>query len=218
LADGKQYQVQWFERARFELHPENPAPYTVLLGLLGSEDFAFKTRPTPTAAPAATTPQPTAPAAPQPTATPSGVTAAQLAFRVHDMPAGYWTTAANGMTFAAGGIRFHQEIYWSSASPGMKLVRMSVNIRNDRPAGSDPIYLNPWRFTLVDVEGRQYTYSSATYQLTDIIDSRDIYPGEQGGGEIVFEIAKDTSPAKMIYKDYSMAHPVVLVFDNNVHQ
>jgi hypothetical protein len=37
LSDGKQYQVQWFERARFELHPENTAPYDVLLGLLGNE-------------------------------------------------------------------------------------------------------------------------------------------------------------------------------------
>lgn len=37
LSDGKQYQVQWFERARFELHPENVAPYDVLLGLLGNE-------------------------------------------------------------------------------------------------------------------------------------------------------------------------------------
>jgi hypothetical protein len=37
LGDGKQYQVQWFERARFELHPENQPPYNVLLGLLGNE-------------------------------------------------------------------------------------------------------------------------------------------------------------------------------------
>jgi hypothetical protein len=37
LGDGKQYQVQWFERARFELHPENQLPYNVLLGLLGNE-------------------------------------------------------------------------------------------------------------------------------------------------------------------------------------
>jgi hypothetical protein len=35
--DGKQYIVQWFERARFELHPENPPPFNVLLGLLGRE-------------------------------------------------------------------------------------------------------------------------------------------------------------------------------------
>ncbi len=34
--DGKTYQTQWFERARFELHPENTAPNNVLLGLLGS--------------------------------------------------------------------------------------------------------------------------------------------------------------------------------------
>jgi hypothetical protein len=37
LSDGRQYQVQWFERARFELHPENQRPYDVLLGLLGNE-------------------------------------------------------------------------------------------------------------------------------------------------------------------------------------
>ena len=37
LSDGKQYTVQWFERARFELHPENQPPYNVLLGLLGNE-------------------------------------------------------------------------------------------------------------------------------------------------------------------------------------
>jgi hypothetical protein len=37
LSDGKPYTVQWFERGRFELHPENAAPYNVLLGLLGNE-------------------------------------------------------------------------------------------------------------------------------------------------------------------------------------
>ncbi|HEX2910911.1 MAG TPA: NHL repeat-containing protein [Chloroflexia bacterium] len=31
------YQSQWFERARFELHPENQPPYDVLLGLLSKE-------------------------------------------------------------------------------------------------------------------------------------------------------------------------------------
>ncbi|HEU5016121.1 MAG TPA: hypothetical protein VFT66_26595 [Roseiflexaceae bacterium] len=35
-ADGKVYTVQYFERNRFEFHPENPAPYNVLLGLLGA--------------------------------------------------------------------------------------------------------------------------------------------------------------------------------------
>jgi len=35
--EGKQYVVQWFERARFERHPENAPPFNVLLGLLGNE-------------------------------------------------------------------------------------------------------------------------------------------------------------------------------------
>ena len=36
-ATGNVYLAQWFERARMEYHPENSAPYTVLLGLLGNE-------------------------------------------------------------------------------------------------------------------------------------------------------------------------------------
>ena len=35
--DGQSYTVQYFERARFELHPENPDPYDVLLGQFGRE-------------------------------------------------------------------------------------------------------------------------------------------------------------------------------------
>jgi hypothetical protein len=36
--DGKQYLTQWFERSRFELHPQNAGtPYEVLLGQLGRQ-------------------------------------------------------------------------------------------------------------------------------------------------------------------------------------
>jgi hypothetical protein len=35
--EGQQVSVQWFERARFEWHPNNPNPYKVLLGRLGAE-------------------------------------------------------------------------------------------------------------------------------------------------------------------------------------
>lgn len=34
---GQTYVTQWFERERFELHPENAAPYDVLLGRLGDD-------------------------------------------------------------------------------------------------------------------------------------------------------------------------------------
>jgi hypothetical protein len=35
LEDGNTYRVQYFERTRLELHPENPPPYDVLLGQFG---------------------------------------------------------------------------------------------------------------------------------------------------------------------------------------
>jgi hypothetical protein len=34
---GQTYLTQWFERNRFELHPENQRPYDVLLGRLGND-------------------------------------------------------------------------------------------------------------------------------------------------------------------------------------
>ncbi len=40
--DGKTYTVQYFERAVFEMHPENKAPYNVLLSQLGS--FRYKAK------------------------------------------------------------------------------------------------------------------------------------------------------------------------------
>lgn len=55
--DGKNYTVQWFERARFELHPENQPPYDVLLGLLGNETMSGASQP-------AQPTQPTQPAQP----------------------------------------------------------------------------------------------------------------------------------------------------------
>ena len=35
--EGQPFLVQWFERARFEWHPDNPTAYRVLLGRLGAE-------------------------------------------------------------------------------------------------------------------------------------------------------------------------------------
>ncbi len=42
--DGKTYKTQYFERARFEYHPDNQRPYDVLLGLLGREQYLAKYR------------------------------------------------------------------------------------------------------------------------------------------------------------------------------
>ena len=40
--DGQPYLTQWFERNRFELHPEISAPYDVLLGRLGDDRLRWQ--------------------------------------------------------------------------------------------------------------------------------------------------------------------------------
>lgn len=45
LEDGREYTVQYFERARLEYHPENRPPYDVLLGQLGRAALVTSTVP-----------------------------------------------------------------------------------------------------------------------------------------------------------------------------
>jgi probable HAF family extracellular repeat protein len=42
LEDGREYEVQYFERARFERHPENPPSNRILLGQFGRRIFAAR--------------------------------------------------------------------------------------------------------------------------------------------------------------------------------
>jgi hypothetical protein len=70
--DGKSYKVQFFQRAVFELHPENRPPYDVLLSQLGTFRYRAKhLQPAPTATRAAPTAAPATPVPPtaEPTAT-----------------------------------------------------------------------------------------------------------------------------------------------------
>ena len=67
--DGKTHRVQYFQRARFEEHTENQAPYDVLLGLLGTEQYATRyQKPAPVSSPTpAPSPTPSPTSAPAPT-------------------------------------------------------------------------------------------------------------------------------------------------------
>jgi hypothetical protein len=200
LSDGKQYQVQWFERARFELHPENAAPYDVLLGLLGNEDVAFRNQPKP---------EPTA--KPAPTAVPNPILSAkELNQRRGAMPAGYWSTTQYGVQLAAGSITYIPNIRYSDASPGKKYVVLSISVKNVRARGDDEVYINPFRFTLIDLEGRSYSHISSTYSLDSYLDSADIYPGYSGGGQLAFEIPNNTAPGQLLFEYRSFETPMVL--------
>ena len=95
LSDGKQYQVQWFERARFELHPENAAPYDVLLGLLGSEVGV-------------------------PPPAPLGLTETEIAERVHTMPWGYWEKSIDKLNIEVGRFRYTDEYTYPIGNYGCR--------------------------------------------------------------------------------------------------
>ncbi len=57
LDDGQIYTVQYFERARLELHPNSPTPYNVQIGLLGTAMRLYNSKPN-IIAPVAPTPLP----------------------------------------------------------------------------------------------------------------------------------------------------------------
>ncbi len=97
--EGSTYTVQWFERARFEIHPQNPPPHHVQLGLLGNEVRAAPLAPPPTDPAAAITADSTIVAQPRATreqavaailSQPTGYTPDDVAVIVDT----YWRTAS----------------------------------------------------------------------------------------------------------------------------
>jgi hypothetical protein len=120
LGDGEVYTVQWFERARFELHLENEQPYHVLLGLLGREVLENRvevptTRPTselplPTATPTTPLllPSPTPTHTPLPTLTPTLTPTPEPTLTATPLPT---ATPTPRITRATGTIRFVNETY-----------------------------------------------------------------------------------------------------------
>ena len=206
LSDGKAYQVQWFERARFELHPENPAPYRVLLGLLGTE---YSTVPTPT-----TVAAPAIPAVPTPTPTATVYSREEFKKRVNAMPGGFWTTEFEQITFAVGGFNYYKVLYENIPATGKRYLRCSVSLNNRRSNVNDTVYIDIKRLTLVDAEGRTYAVAQVpTKALPDGLIPSNAYPGRIIGGEVVFEIPTSTFPTKLHYR-YDVNKPIVeITFD-----
>lgn len=99
LSNGVQYTVQWFERARFELHPENQPPYNVLLGLLGNEIRSNNTPPPP-ADPCADVPDPINGRIRPAKCVKAGTRMAMDVFGFQpDDQVGYWLTAPDGSVY-----------------------------------------------------------------------------------------------------------------------
>jgi hypothetical protein len=88
---------------------------------------------------------------------------------------------------------------------------VSISVKNVRTRGGQDVYINPFRFTLIDLEGNSYSHMTATYSLDGWLDSASIYPGYSGGGQLAFEIPTKTAPGQLLFvhESYSTS-PMVL--------
>ncbi|KAB8143021.1 DUF4352 domain-containing protein [Chloroflexia bacterium SDU3-3] len=190
MADGQQRQVQWFERARFELHPENAAPYNVQLGLLGNEIREAAAAPQPTAAPAA------------PTAAPSPIQPQEVldSYR-KKMPAGLWQVNVNGVQVSATGFKYTDSINRYKATKDEKYVVFAVEVANTgwQSRYRDSFFANPASFDLIDLDGGTHTVETALYSLDNRFDGGNFYNGTKASGVLVFKIPKNSAPAIVVF-------------------
>lgn len=119
--DGATVLTQWFERARFEWHPDNPEGFKVLLGLLGSEVYG---------------------AAPAPPRPPAG----QSVFGVQISQGSVANTVDRLRDANISWVRYGN-IFWSAieATPGVRdwsqLALMEAEIQAISAAGATPIVI-----------------------------------------------------------------------------
>ncbi len=183
--EGQSLTVQYFERGRLELHPNNPAPYRVLAGLLGRTAQQRNA--------------PVAVAAVENTASPALLPDSVLqTFITNRMPViGYWQASEHGIYSAVTNIRYLQTFASYPAPDGKRFVAMTVQYRNDREPNKPTEYAGPELYTLVDLQDGVHALDSRYIGLTGFMEGSMVAPGQRTGGQILFLIDKDTAPKQL---------------------
>lgn len=182
--DGKTVTVQYFERGRLELHPENKPPYTVLAGLLARNALQRSQNNTDTAG----TTQPTA-------ILPDSVL---QTFITNKMPVeGYWQASDHGIYSAVTNIRYLHTFSSYNAPDGRRFVAMTVQYRNDRQPDQATEYSGPELYTLIDLNGTEHALDPRYEGLTGYMTGTMVAPGQRNSGQLLFVIDKDTAPKQL---------------------
>jgi hypothetical protein len=146
------------------------------------------------------------------TTTPAIVSQEELRNRTTAMPAGYWTTEFENITFAVGGFTYFKEYYENFPATGKRYVRCTITLHNKRTKPTDTVYIDTKRLTLVDADNRIYAVATApTTALHKALIPSNAYPGRMISGDVIFEIPTSTSPAKILYR-YDPTKPTVELF------
>jgi len=190
LSNGQRYQVQWFERARFEYHPENQAPYDVLFGLLGNESWQFLNKPTATA-----TALPTMTATPQPTATPSPTPLPTLPAAITDTFRSRMPSGGKWYGDVPRGILAVYDFVYTESSVWSKTVSFKVMEYNPEANGESMISA----VSIIDLEGKYGTYSAGSRCTSGCTFLTTNYS---------YLIPRDSAPAQVVV--YLSGNPVVI--------
>jgi hypothetical protein len=212
IINNQPYQMQLFERARFEYHPENPVPYRVQLGLLGRE-LHTQAQPQSTSMLQSTA----IPATPTPfvvadyLAT-TGILPPQdlLSFR-SSMPArGYWNSnSANDIMLIIRDISYVAQIKGQKASNGMKYMVATVTVVNNRPIGSASCRIDFSDFSIIDLEGNWYPSAKITQFIDTPLTYKMLEPGQRIGGRIAFGIPGNSAPGQLVAQ-FTYEQPVTV--------
>ena len=193
--EGKPYTVQYFERRRFELHPE-VGPNAILLGLLGREVFTARQAPTPA-------PQPTVVAEPTPVPGPTIQPPQVLDQYRANMPSGFWQVNQAGIQFTATGFEYRNELNrFAKAGPGFKYVVFALEVVNTGYHDSfrgDTFFANSASFNMIDLDGNTHDIDSGLYSLDGYFRGGTFYQGTKSSGTLVFRIPEGSAPARLIY-------------------
>ena len=206
--EGRIYVVQYFERRRFEFHPEI-GPNAVLLGLLGREVLTHRQ-----AASTPPQPEPTPQPTPQPTPDPGPpIQPPEVLERYRQqMPSGFWQINQNGIQITAVGFEYKQEFSrFSKAERGKKYVAFTLEVANtgyQSRRGGDTFFANSASFDLIDLDGNTHNIDSAMYGLDDYFRGGTFYIGTRSRGLMVFQIGERSAPALLIFDG-----PVRVVLD-----
>lgn len=196
--NGKTYQTQYFERARFELHPENAPPYDVLLGLVGREQLCAKypnCNPTSSPQPSA---QPTTQPSPQPSAPPSNGIGQVFTFTGafgEGSFRGTVTDIKDNVSLTDNGKKLQ---------PNGKYVAVFIQCAN---IGNSPAEVGSFSFYLVDGRNRQFSLDDldAQFAAEDQYGKKILYTTVQPGLSVehvfVFDVPTDAGNFRMVAGD-----------------
>ena len=113
-------------------------------------------------------------------------------------PKGVWGSSNNGIAVSVGDFRYFTSTDVYSAGSGKKFVAFAVAVWN---RSGTAISVNPYDFTLVDLDTNTYDHSVATYDYwTTPFPAVSVMSGDKAQGGMVFSVPAKTGPAKIVYR------------------